>query len=59
MVGQHLQYQTIDVDLVSPVLDSTDELTSLLSDTPKKGNLFVHFFLIALLLLNQVYIPRV
>ncbi|GAA5814588.1 hypothetical protein MFLAVUS_008087 [Mucor flavus] len=36
MVGQHLQYQTIDVDLVSPVLDSTDELTSLLSDTPKK-----------------------
>lgn len=41
MTGQHLQYQTIDVDLVSPILDSTDELTSLLSDTPKKGNLFV------------------
>lgn len=37
MAGHHLQYQTIDVDVVSPVPES-DELSCLLSNTTPKGN---------------------
>lgn len=37
MVGSHLQYQTIDVDVVSPVPEP-DELSCLLTNTTPKGN---------------------
>lgn len=37
MTGHHLQYQTIDVDVVSPVPEP-DELSCLLTNTTPKGN---------------------